>query len=134
VSRLLVAKKDLSPAPGSEIENARISSAFLGVEDHGIFTFSLMLDFDGSGQGFGQYGLDEWSKAQDDRVGIGYGIDVLKAILEVVGVEEWGQLKGKLVRARHTHSEVSAIGHALRDQWLDPKHLWALWEKRRGAK
>ena len=41
-----------------EIKNAIITGTYLGIEDHGILTFWLYLDYGGSGQGFGGYQLD----------------------------------------------------------------------------
>jgi len=120
----LVKEAELSPHADATIANARIESTFLGVEDHGIFTFSLMLDYGGSGQGFGQYGLDSWDEKEGRRVGTAYGVEMIKAILEVVGVEKWEALEGQLVRTRATHSSISAIGHVLQNQWLDPKILY----------
>ena len=40
-----------------EIKNAIITGTYLGIEDHGILTFWLYLDYGGSGQGFGGYQL-----------------------------------------------------------------------------
>lgn len=108
----LVTEKELTPHPDATIANARIESTFLGVEDHGIFTFNLMLDYGGSGQGFGSYGLDAWEELAGRRVGTAYGLEMIKAVLQVVGVEKWEDLEGQLVRARQTHSSVSAIGRA----------------------
>jgi hypothetical protein len=41
-----------------ETKNAQIVDTMLGTEDHGIFSFSLNLDYGNSGQNAGGYALD----------------------------------------------------------------------------
>lgn len=104
-------------------KNAKIVSTMLGYEDHGIFTFMLQLDYGGSGQGAGGYGLDEWNETLSKREGTKYGMDMLIAILETVGVREWEELVGKYVRVKTEHDKVHAIGHPLKDKWLNFEHF-----------
>ena len=33
--------------------------------------------------------------------------------------KSWEDLKGKYIRAEHTHGEVYRIGHILKDEWVD---------------
>lgn len=40
-------------------EFGKITDTMLGREDHGIFTFILYMDFNGSAQGAGTYGLND---------------------------------------------------------------------------
>lgn len=72
--------------------NAKIKSTMLGYEDHGILTCFLMLEQDGSGQGFGGYRLD----APHNKPSI-FTDFWIKKILWVVGVDKWEDLKGKYV-------------------------------------
>lgn len=102
-----------------ETKNAKIESTMLGWEDHGIFTFSLYLDYGGSGQGAGGYALDRYEKKIDKRVGWSGGIAVLMRILKVVGVEKWEDLPGQVVRVRAGWERVHAVGNYLREDWLD---------------
>lgn len=79
-------------------EVGRITDAFLGIEDHGILTTSIMFDFGGSGQGCGQY---SWDGADPNnrtkRIGSPqFGVFVRK-FLEVCGVDDWQKLKGRVV-------------------------------------
>jgi len=104
--------------------NARIRSTMLGVEDHGVFTFMLDLDFGGSGQGAGGYVLDEYKKELKRRVGCAEGMELIARVLWVVGVEKWEALPGKYVRVRHDWSKVHAIGNVIEDKWLDFEEFW----------
>lgn len=102
-----------------ETKNAQIKSTMLGIEDHGIMTFSLHLDYGRSGQSAGGFALDEYSKEQEKRIGSPRGFELIRSILEIVGVETWEDLPGKHIRARADHGKVYAIGNVLKDEWLD---------------
>lgn len=80
----------------------------LGIEDHGIFTFNLTLDYGDGGQGAGNYGIDK-----------PYGIALIRKILNTVGVDKWEDLKGEHIRAQCSHTKVHAIGHFIDDKWLN---------------
>lgn len=79
-------------------KNALISGTHLGFEDHGILTFSLSLDFGGTGQGFGGLGLSHEDKNGNTVIETKVG-EIIFAILKTVGAETWEQLKFKYVRA-----------------------------------
>lgn len=104
----------------NEIINAKITGTMLGLEDHGIFTSYLYLDYEkGMSQGFGGYVL-----------GDKYGSYYIKEILRVVGVEKWEDLKGKHIRVKRDLAQpsgwgysIKAIGNILEDIWFDPKQL-----------
>jgi hypothetical protein len=98
------------------IENAVIERVRLCIEDHGILTFTIHLKYLGGGQGFGGYCL-EGGKPSD------FCPAIIREILTVVGVDEWGDLVGKPVRADHDSSKVYRIGHYLEDRWCDPAKL-----------
>ncbi len=104
-----------------ETENAVIESTMLGLEDHGIMTCFLYLNYGGSCQGFGGYALDIWNKEADRRIGTAYGAEFIARVLATVGVEKWEDLAGKHIRARHDWTKVHAIGHIIKDQWFDPE-------------
>lgn len=71
-----------------------IKSTFLGQEDHGIFTAMLHCEGDGVGISVGGYGLDAWSEEDNRRIGTSYGLEHIKAILRVAGVDTWEKLPG----------------------------------------
>ncbi|NWL13271.1 hypothetical protein DM793_18565 [Paenarthrobacter nitroguajacolicus] len=78
-----------------------IKSTRLGVEDHGVMTATLNIEWSGGGIGVGGYTLD--SPRKDDsgkhlgRIGTAYGLDHIMRLLETVGVDRWEQLPGKQV-------------------------------------
>ena len=91
-----------------EVKNAKIKSTFLGIEDHGIFTFFLNLDYGNSGQSAGGYGLGEFAEK------------LIKRILMVCGVDSWEELSGKLIRVKADHGQVYEIGNILTTSlWLN---------------
>jgi len=102
-----------------ETKNAKIDGTFLGVEDHGIFTFYLYLSYGGAGQGAGGYGLDSYDEKTNKRVGYKRGIQLIMEILKVVGVNTWEELKGKHIRVKADMGRVYEIGNFLKDDWLN---------------
>jgi hypothetical protein len=99
------------------ISNAKISSTMLGVEDHGIMTFSLMMDMGGTGQGFGGYALD----GKSGTIGHAKSITAIRKILETVGVDKWENLKGQLCRIKKDsewNGPIKSIGHIIEDRWF----------------
>lgn len=74
---------------------AKIKSTFLGIEDHGIFTFAIHLDYGGSGQGYGHICLG--SAAHPDADGLTFRF--INRILEACGVDNWEKLPGRTVYA-----------------------------------
>lgn len=77
-------------------ELARIDSTFLGIEDHGVFTFYFNVTYDnGLGQGIGFYTLDTPKKDGEKfikRIGTAYGAEMIMRVLDTVGVDSWEKL------------------------------------------
>lgn len=97
--------------------NAKIKSTMLGYEDHGILTCFLMLEQAGSGQGFGGYRLDAPKDANSYM-----GTFWLKRILETVGVSNWEDLPGKIVRVSgEDYGKIDGIGNVLEENWFYPE-------------
>jgi hypothetical protein len=111
------------PLEEVEIKNALIESTRLGLEDRGIMTFNLGLDYGGEGQGAGGYVLDTPIKDKKGkfikRVGGAHSMSLIMEILDVVGVANWEDLKGTHIRVKASHTEVHAIGNLLEDNWLN---------------
>lgn len=105
-----------------EVRNAIITSADISSGNHGILDASLMLDYGGSGQGFGGWALylpKDFRHASDAPNFAGHFI---WRVLEIAGVDEWSRLVGKCVRVRQEHSKVHAIGHIVKDDWFTPEY------------
>ena len=111
---------------GSEQKNARIRSTRLGVEDHGILTAYIDLDYGGSGQAFGGYAFDAPVKVNGEfshREGTAYGMEFIRRVLVTLGVESWEKLPGTPIRVRASRAQVEAIGHFIEDRWFDPSSI-----------
>jgi hypothetical protein len=101
----------------SYIENLKINYAKLGYEDHGIFTFTIGLEGDGYGIGFGQYALDDYDGKE--RVGTQKGCQMIMDLLKVVGVNNWEDLEGTYIRAEfENRNKITRIGNLIKNQWF----------------
>lgn len=101
-----------------ETDNATIEGVDLFIEDHGVLTFYISLDYGNSShQGFGGYYL-----ATEDKSSAFAG-RILFDILHTLEVDHWDDLKGKVVRAKHEHSKVHAIGHPTKNKWVDVQKI-----------
>lgn len=115
------------------IENARITSTMLGVEDHGIMTCYLFLKFENCNNcGFGGYELDVYDKEEGRRVGTAAGMQMIAEILETVGVKNWEDLLGTYVRCEFEGygGKITRIGNIIKDKWFSLEDFFAEWEKR----
>lgn len=97
--------------PADGIHNAVINKAHLGLEDHGIMTAYLDINYGGSFQGFGGWDL---------RRPAALGTFVM-GVLKVVDVPSWDRLVGKPIRVKVENGLVKKIGHYLHDRWFDPR-------------
>lgn len=104
-----------------KIENAEISSTYLGFEEHGIFTFSIGLRGDGWGVAYGGRALDGYDTEKDGRFPDSTAMSVIAEIIKVVGVRKWEDLKGKHVRVETCGpgSRIEKIGNLIENKWLD---------------
>lgn len=104
-----------------ETRNAIITSAAITNDDYGLLSAWIMLDYGGSGQGFGGYALYLPKTFRHATVCPDFAGHFLWRVMEVADVREWGHLPGKTVRVRYEHSKVHALGHIVKDDWFDPR-------------
>ncbi len=104
-----------------ETKNAVIESATITNDDYGLLSAWLHLDYGGSGQGFGGYGL-YLPKAfkHHDPCGPNLAGHFIWRCMEIAGVSEWSMLEGKTIRVQCDHGKVHAIGHIVKDDWFNP--------------
>ena len=104
-----------------ETKNAIIESATITSDDHGLLSAWLHLDYGGSGQGFGGHALYLPKGFKHHNLcAPNYAGHFIWRCMEIAGVSEWSDLKGKTIRVRATHGGVEAIGHIVKDDWFNP--------------
>ena len=97
-----------------EIKNAKVQSTRLGLSGPNLL-FWLHLDYGGVVQGFGGFGLI----SDSDGKGTAFGAAAIRAALKVCDTNEWEKLAGQSVRVKLERGRIVAIGHFLKEEWLD---------------
>ena len=120
-----------------EIYNARITSTKLGLCDRGWFTLSIYIewitDYDAKqccafgGNSMGSVET-HWNDEKDTRIrkynNFEFTSELLMRILDVVGVSNWEDLTGKLIRVRLNGKTgcaggIEAIGNIMENKWFN---------------
>lgn len=104
-----------------EIINATIERTMLGVEDHGLLTACITLKYAGSSQVFGGYSFGSAGRPALSAV----GMEFIRRVLKIAGVERWEDLKGRPVRADADHGTVYGIGHFIDGDFFYPREEFA---------
>ena len=77
---------------------AKADRLFLGYEDHGILTCTVMFDGGGWGQGTPGYGFDEHDEETKSRVVTSpFGLAFIARLMQAFGVDEWNKIKGRTI-------------------------------------
>lgn len=104
------------------ILNAKITSADIFIEDHGVLTFMIGIETSaGWSTNIGGFYLD-WTDKEDKRVPAPYTSTIVRAILETVGVRGWSDLVGKYIRIDDNdvyNSPITKIANLMKDNWID---------------
>ncbi len=111
---------------GYKIENAKITSADLSMEDHGCLTLYMGLDGSGWGCNYGGYCLGKGYLGAKEFSGFAKGLEYIMQIMNTVGVSRFSELKGKYVRVatKGFGDCVKIIGNIIDDRWFDPEEFF----------
>lgn len=110
----------------SEIKNAIITAATIGIERGFMLDSWLHLDYGNSGRGFGGFCLHTLPKDGElydaDKTIPVAGHWIMK-VLQIAGVESWSDLSGKTIRVKidGEMGKIVAIGHIVKDMWFNPR-------------
>ncbi|MGO9480504.1 MAG: hypothetical protein ACLP05_01810 [Candidatus Kryptoniota bacterium] len=102
--------------------NAIIESADFMMDKLGHLTAWINLRCDGGIHKFGGYALYLPKSFKHHKMDYGYAGHFIWRVMEIAGVTEWSQLKGKCLRVRTKNQHVHAIAHTMEDDWFFPGH------------
>jgi hypothetical protein len=100
-----------------EVLNAIIKEVQITIGD-GPLTIWLFVDHTNGTQGFGGYALHlnkEFKHHSNTRDYTGHFI---QRCLEIAGATEWKSLPGKTIRVLQESSKIHAIGHIIKEDWV----------------
>ena len=112
---------------GNKVFDAKIIKTFLGREEHGIFTFYLMLersDF-GTVATYGGFALSGRSK--DGTIGYSEkGLEVIFLLLDVCEVQSWEDLIGVHVKlVVDSRGMIEMLGNQSCTKWISLRQLFS---------
>jgi len=110
---------DLPVIDGAKIQNAIIDYADLMIEDHGTLSSFVGVKLEGGGQGFGGYALYLPPDYDHHELKSPAGHFFYRC-MEIAGVTNWKDMKGKAIRIYGTWNRIEAIGHIINDDWFIP--------------
>lgn len=99
----------------NQIRNGEIIDTFLGKDEYGTLTCYLTLKGNGWSHAYGGPIFSE----KDGYV----TFEIIDKILTTIGVKNWKEVKGKLVRVQFTEdgTTISRIGNLIEDKWFSFK-------------
>lgn len=111
----------------SEIKNAIITSADLSMRDHGVLTLSLAIKGEGWGVVLGGHVLGHGYLGAKQFNGSPKGIEEIMRIMDVVGVDQFSDLKGKYIRVENEGwgSTIKKFGNIIEDKWFDYEEFYS---------
>jgi hypothetical protein len=114
------------------IKNAIIESARMTTDDHGCLCVWLMLDYGGTGQGFGGYkiGTDQSAEKNMEYKKGNIAAAFIVGCMRAADATDWSRMIGKSIRVRMEsdgwNAKIEAIGHITKDdRWFCPKEVFA---------
>ena len=114
-------KKQLLAEDGNEFFNAEITNVSLNFRDHGSLTLDISLSGEGNGVVYGGYVLGKGYLDSKTFTGSASGLEAIMRIMDVVGVADLMDMRGKYVRVANKGlgSSVKIIGNIIKDKWFD---------------
>lgn len=108
------------------IENAKIISVDLSMEDHGVLTLRLVLKGAGWGTVLGGYVMGKGYVGADEFTGSAKGIEEIMRIMDTVGVSSFNDMEGKYVRVvlGSCGDTITKIGNIIENKWFDYKEFY----------
>ena len=113
--------EDLLIEDGNKLKNAEITNVSLNFKDHGVLTLDLTLSGGGWGVIYGGYVLGRGHLGAKTFEGGASGLEAIMRIMDVVGVSDLMEMKGKHVRVatKGLGHSVKIIGNFINDEWFD---------------
>lgn len=111
---------------GYTIENAKITSVDLSMEDHDVLTLNMALNGKGWGCVYGGYILGKGYLGAKKFEGNIKGIEYIMRIMDTVGISRFQDLKGKYIRVatKGWGSIIKIIGNVIEDKWFDAEEFF----------
>jgi hypothetical protein len=114
---------------GYKIRNAKITGVDLSMADHGCLTMFIWIHADHFDCGIGGYCLGHGYLGADDEFfdGSAKGTESIARIMDVIGVEKFSQIKGKVIRIvdEGLGKSINIFGNIIEDKWFDEKSFFA---------
>ena len=115
---------------GKKIQNVKITNVSLNFKNYSCFELSITLEGGGYGVVYGGYVLGkafiekDYSKCSFE--GSAKGMEAIMRIMEVIGVDDLFDCKGKYARIAFGSwgDTVAAIGNITEDKWFDYKEFF----------
>lgn len=106
---------------GYKIENAKITSVDLSMEDHGCLTCDLVLDGSGWGCVYGGYCLGHGYLGAKEFKSFPHTGEYIMMIMDTIGVSRFNDMVGKYVRVatKGWGDSIKIIGNIIDDKWFD---------------
>ena len=111
---------------GYKIENAKITSVDLSMEDHGVLCLSMGLDGESWGCVYGGYVLGKGYVGAKEFSGTEQGIESIMRIMDTVGVSRFNDMENKIIRVANKGwgSLIKIIGNVIEDKWFDAETFY----------
>lgn len=113
-------------ANGYKVENAKITSVDLSMEDHGCLTLSIALNGRYWVCVYGGYNLGHGYIGAKTFKGSPKGIEYLMRVMDTVGESSLNSLVGKYVRVatKNWGDQIKIIGNIIEDKWFDAEEFF----------